>query len=167
MSGFQPEALAAWYEAELARRVAGEPRGSLAGPPVERYALPAEPPAAWCARMARTGLAHCCAFTVDDVERRDLYEMGAAAYLAAFLGRLGWRVVDAVKNEYVLRGDLCFVTYQAGAGIHHVGCVVSREDLSDDPGRFHTVDGNFPDAVTRNARDLFADPVAYSFLRSP
>jgi len=124
------------------------------GEPMRRYALHGEAPLSWCARMVRAGLLV--------VGPRDLYEMGSARFLYAWLLEHGAERVDAAQRQ-TEAGDLRFLLGRGGSdpltasgkdgGIHHVGVGVGWIGASND-GRFRIVDGNWGDRVSLNVETV-------------
>lgn len=112
--------------------------GSNAGIPLEKYGLPGDVPAPWCARFVRWVLGRC-GIKIPGNQ----YELGRVQYMEDKFREAGWLV------EHPKPGDVVFFTNRIGSdsGVgRHVGIVVEVTSRT-----VRTVEGNSGDKVAQRS----------------
>lgn len=158
-----------WALAEVGVRE--DPPGSNAGPPLERYALPGEPPLAWCGRFVRAAFKQAGTplpgnpWLIPSVAELQRALAAAGAWIPIAAAREAVRRTVGQPSAAPARGDLLLLNRESISDVgrrgNHVGIVVR---FLDDTVR--TVDGNWSDAVRVVDRHL-DDPTLWGLGRWP
>lgn len=119
--------------------------GSNAGVPLERYGLPGDVPAPWCARFCRWVLGRC-GIKIPGNQ----YELGRVQYMEDQFREAEWLVnLNDPANALPKPGDVVFFRTRIGsdAGLgRHVGIVTQVTNRT-----VHTVEGNSGDKVAQRS----------------